>query len=133
MPATIEQPTLFEFRDQQFARTADRPQGRQEAPAERALHMHSLEAQDAHAAAFRGRRGEIVAWLRENGSATDRQVKDALFGDRGDMNMVRPRITELIAAGICHEIGSVVDDVTGMHVRIVRAKSEQEVRLEGIR
>ena len=96
-------------------------------PRERDLHVHSLEAVDAKAEDLRGRKAEIVAWLRQYGPATDRQVRDALFGDRGDMNMVRPRITELVKIGVCHEVGSEVDDTTGLHVRIVRAKMEGEL------
>jgi hypothetical protein len=94
---------------------------------ERALHIHSLDAVDAKAEVLTGRKAEIVAWLRQYGPATDRQVRDALFSDRGDMNMVRPRITELVKIGVCHEVGSVVDDTTGLHVRIVRAKMEGEL------
>jgi hypothetical protein len=96
-------------------------------PVERALHVHSLEALEVKAEALSGRKAEIVAWLRAYGPATDRQVRDALFGDRADMNMVRPRITELVKCGVCHEVGSVKDEATGLHVRIVRAKNEGEV------
>lgn len=95
-------------------------------PRERDLHIHSLEAVEAKAEDFKGRKAEIVAWLRQYGPATDRQVRDALFGDRADMNMVRPRITELVKIGVCHEVGAVKDDATGLHVRIVRAKMEGE-------
>jgi hypothetical protein len=37
----------------------------------------------------------------------------------------------LIVAGLCHENGEVEDPDTHCRVRIVRAKSEMEVRLEG--
>lgn len=134
MAPTLQQPTLFEFAAEQTwlrahaerRATEGGRKPRQEAP-ERALHMNSLEAHDAKADEMRGRKAAIVAWLRDYGPATDRQVRDALFGDRADMNTVRPRITELVALGKCHEVGSVVDQVTGLHVRIVRAKMEGEV------
>ena len=96
-------------------------------PKERALHIHSLLAQDAKADVLSGRKAAIAEWLRAYGPATDRQVRDALFGDRADMNMVRPRITELVKIGVCHEVGSVKDEATGLHVRSVRAKNEGEV------
>jgi hypothetical protein len=50
---------------------------------------------------------------------TDRQVMTAL--GFSDMNSVRPRITELIKAGLLIESGDTVDYVTGKRVRLVRA------------
>jgi len=122
MSIALVQPSLFDFV----------PPAPPQTPVERALHVHSLQAQGAKAGELKGRKAAILAWMRENGPATDRRVRDAMFGDGSDMNMVRPRISELIASWYCHEIGSIVDDVTGLHVRLVRAKTEMEVRLEGI-
>jgi predicted HTH transcriptional regulator len=126
MNATVEQPTLFGFATEQWVKAQAPRHEPARAPAERALHIHSLEAQDARAGELKGRKAAILDWLRERGPATDRQVRDALFGEHADMNMVRPRISELVAQGKCHEVGSVEDDVTGLHVRIVRAKNEGE-------
>jgi glutamate-1-semialdehyde aminotransferase len=50
---------------------------------------------------------------------TDRQVMNAL--GFSDMNSVRPRITELIKAGLLVEAGDTIDYVTGKRVRLVRA------------
>lgn len=132
MAVTSYQPTLFEFAADQARglmerRAQEGGQRRQQPAPVRALHVHSLEAQDATSGEMKGRKAAILAWLRENGPATDRQVRDALFGDHADMNTVRPRITELVALGKCHEVGAVKDEVTGLHVRIVRAMNEGEV------
>lgn len=118
---TDTQEDLFHHEAEVWARKFSAP-----AP-ERALHSHSLEALDAKGEELCGRKAKIVAWLRANGAASDRNVKDALFGEGADMNTVRPRITELINSGVCHEVGSIVDSVTGLHVRLVRAKNEGEL------
>ena len=57
---------------------------------------------------------------------TDRQVKDALFGNGGDMNACRPRISDLIRKGWIKEVGKVKDGVTGKQVRLVRAVTAEE-------
>ena len=56
---------------------------------------------------------------------TDRQVKDALFGNSGDMNLCRPRISDLMKKGWLKEVGK-VRWVTGKNVRLVRAVSAEE-------
>ncbi len=108
-------------REQDDAQKPERP------AVTRALHQHSLDAHEATAETMQGRKRAILEWLRAYGPATDRQVKDAVVGDRADMNSVRPRITELIGLGLAHEVGSIKDDVTGLHVRIVRARMEGEL------
>jgi hypothetical protein len=127
----MDQQDLFHAAHERYAATLaqrrqqeDRPEP---APApERALHQHSLDAHAATEETMTGRKRAIMEWLRAYGPATDRHVKEALFGERADMNTVRPRITELIAMGLCHEVGSIKDEVTGLHVRIVRARMEGE-------
>jgi len=127
----MEQQDLFHAAHERYAATLaqrrqqeDRPEP---APApERALHQHSLDAHAATEETMTGRKRAIMEWLRAYGPATDRHVKEALFGERADMNTVRPRITELIAMGLCHEVGSIKDEVTGLHVRLVRARMEGE-------
>ena len=126
----MDQQDLFHAAHERYAATLaqrrqqeDRPEP---APApERALHRHSLDAHAATEETMTGRKRAIMEWLRAYGPATDRHVKEALFGG-ADMNTVRPRITELIAMGLCHEVGSIKDEVTGLHVRIVRARMEGE-------
>jgi predicted HTH transcriptional regulator len=73
------------------------------------------------------RKRMILGWLFANESGTDRQIKDALFGETADMNKVRPRISDLIKAGRVIEIGSKKDDLTGKLVRVV-ALPESEMR-----
>lgn len=46
---------------------------------------------------------------------TDREIKEALHFE--DMNQVRPRLTEMIKAGVVRESGSKLDQSTNMHVR----------------
>ena len=128
----MEQQDLFHAAHERYAATLaqrlqqeDRPEP---APApERALHQHSLDAHAATEETMTGRKRAIMEWLRAYGPATDRQVKDAVIGERADMNSVRPRITELIGLGLAHEVGSIKDSITGLHVRIVRARMEGEV------
>jgi len=85
----------------------------------RAMHEDSLAARERHATALAGRMLEVFEWLRTHGPATDREIRDALFGEHADMNMVRPRITDLKRLGFVRETGRRVDDATGVPVRVV--------------
>lgn len=87
----------------------------------RGRHDNSLAARgdERLQAALTGRRAQIVAWLREHGPATDREIVEGVFFAGADMNLVRPRVTELLRAGLLIEVGSVRDPVTGMTVRRV--------------
>lgn len=85
----------------------------------RAMHEDSLAARERHATALAGRMLEVWEWLRVHGPATDRECRDALFGEHADMNMVRPRITDLKRLGFVRETGRRVDDATGVPVRVV--------------
>ena len=73
-----------------------------------------------HAAALAGRKALIVDCIRlAHEPLTDRQIKDRIFGEGGDMNLVRPRITELIRERRLIECGEIVDSATGDTVRKV--------------
>jgi hypothetical protein len=85
----------------------------------RGRHENSLVAHDAMSVELRGRRAEVMGWLRDHGPATDRQVRDGLYGPTADMNMVRPRISELLDARLLWELDRVEDASTGMQVRRV--------------
>lgn len=89
----------------------------------REMHEDSLAARERHATALAGRMLEVFEWLRSHGPATDRECRDALFGEHADMNMVRPRITDLKRLGFVRETGRRVDDATGVPVRVVEALS----------
>ena len=90
-------------------------------PSGRGRHETSLAAHEATRPQMVGRRMDIWRWLRANGPATDRDVRDGLYGAAADMNMVRPRITEMLGAGWLIEEGTTHDAATGMRVRRVRA------------
>lgn len=85
----------------------------------RGRHENSLGAHDAIAVELRGRRAEVMTWLRNHGPATDRQVRDGIYGPNADMNMVRPRISELLDARVIREVDRIEDAATGMQVRRV--------------
>lgn len=76
--------------------------------------------------ALEGKRQTVYAALQRLGRATDRQVKEWLGA--GDMNAVRPRITELIEAGWAEEVGTCTDATTQRTVRVVRALTADERR-----
>jgi len=133
MPASfsvVVQPELFatlptEASDQRRSR----PDGRRRtahAP-QRAQHANSLAAWHEADNAISARQEAVLAWLREHGPATDRQVRDGLLGATEDMDGVRPRITELVEAGLVVECGRQADHVTGRQVRITRARLAGEV------
>lgn len=87
----------------------------------RGRHSNSLAAYDDQRlqAEMTGRRAMIVAWLREHGPATDREIVAGLYHDGADPNLVRPRVSELLDAGAIVETGHVRDHATGMKVRRV--------------
>lgn len=65
------------------------------------------------------RRGIVLGLFQDNPHTafTDRQALNRLYPGSNDMNMVRPRITELIESGELIERGSVQCPVTGKSVR----------------
>jgi hypothetical protein len=90
------------------------------APApQRGLHAHSLVAKEHNQDAHKGRKQLILECLTVKGKPmTDRQIRDAICHG-GDMNSVRPRITELIKEGKLMEFAEIVDQVTHEDVRVV--------------
>ncbi|KKL78080.1 hypothetical protein LCGC14_2028470 [marine sediment metagenome] len=75
------------------------------------------------------KRQKIVycAFIVASRPMTDRLALIALgYPSGGDMNKVRPRITELIAAGLLEEKGKTQDSVTGRTVRLVGLPAEQK-------
>lgn len=63
------------------------------------------------------RKKMILSCYRKAGHGlSDREVK-CLLGF-SDMNMVRPRITELVAEGKLHEAGTIKCNTTGRNVRL---------------
>ena len=82
-------------------------------------HSYSLASYgEMSAQVEQARKAQIVEWLRKFGPANDRMVRDGLYPG-ADMNMVRPRITELLDAGALRECGGRVCPETGRTVRMV--------------
>ena len=67
----------------------------------RKMHCHSIETYHEEHEKLSQRASEILKWFKEmrQDVATDRMCRDAMF-PHGDMNTVRPRITELIQANL---------------------------------
>ena len=87
----------------------------------RGRHENSLASHDAMRSRIRARQSLVLVWVDEHGPATDRDIRDGLYGDGADMNLVRPRVSELLDAGHLVECGRCEDAVTGRTVRRVRA------------
>lgn len=95
------------------------------------MHINSIAAYREEFDKLSQRSKAIYFYLLNAGVArTDRMILGAIFGE-GDMNMVRPRITELLQDGWLVETGS-VKDVTGKTVRLVKALTQAEI-LDGKR
>ncbi len=117
-----EQPQLFDFPSVLCA-SAQRRQGwRRPRPAteNRGHHANSLDAYaEIREAGAVARRRVILDWVRRHGPATDREIRDGLFGEHADMNMVRPRVSECLRDSTLVECGRALDPHTGRHVRRV--------------
>lgn len=94
----------------------------------RGRHENSLaaRAEADRSGRLSGRRAQIFEWVSANGPATDREIARGLFGPHADMNLVRPRVSELLAAGRLRELDRVQDSVTGAHVRRVEPSNRFE-------
>ena len=82
-----------------------------------AVHDNSVEAFRDLESFLTGRRLEVYNWVKANGQATDRKIKNSLGYE--DMNQVRPRISELVEFGAFKEVGRELDPKTNCRVRIV--------------
>ncbi len=78
----------------------------------------SRVARDSALPQLAKRAAAILAWLAEHGPATDREVMRGL--GFVEPNAVRPRISELIDAGLVAECGERLCVTTGQRVRLVR-------------
>jgi hypothetical protein len=100
--------------------TGTTPYAVRTAKREQHVHRHSIDGYHASKGAISRRAMLVLKVLRESRvPMTDREVMRAL--SFSDPNAVRPRITELIDAGIITEAGSVRDGLTGKTVRKVKA------------
>ena len=85
------------------------------------MHAHSLEAYYAGTDQFSARQRQILAILRKQ-PMSDREIMLALRFT--DPNSVRPRLTELLKAGIIEECGEQADPITRKTVRVVRLRPD---------
>lgn len=82
-----------------------------------AMHSNSLAAYAQEQPKLDERKERILNVVQQLGPVTDREVCQIL--EYKEMNMVRPRITELVRSGRLVEIAKVKDHETGKSVRLV--------------
>jgi hypothetical protein len=87
------------------------------------IHANSVTSYRAEEPKLARRALDILFWVRAHGPATDRQIARGM--GFGDMNSVRPRVTELVESGFLTELDSVKCEVTGRHVRRVGIPQKQ--------
>lgn len=81
------------------------------------VHENSLLAYRSETQRITLRAATVFAWVCRHGRSTDREIMRGLGFN--DPNKVRPRITELVTAGMLAEVGSIRDAETGKTVRQV--------------
>lgn len=81
------------------------------------MHPNSLAAYRSEVRRISLRAATVYAWIREHGRSTDREVMKGL--GYHDPNKVRPRITELVDAGMLAEVDEKIDPETRKRVRVV--------------
>jgi hypothetical protein len=100
------------------------------------MHINSLNTYQEEMARLSKRAKLILSWMlvkdkeRINTIHTDREIKEGM--NFSEMNMVRPRITEMIKAGILIEYGSTTCQTTGKTVRLVaipKAENPNQMKL----
>lgn len=95
------------------------------------IHEHSIQAYHAELPKLSRRALKIMDWLELNPRKTDREVMLGLGFT--DMNSVRPRITELVEAGMLVEVGEKACPMTGKTVRIVDLSLDQKGQRQDLR
>jgi DNA-binding Lrp family transcriptional regulator len=81
------------------------------------IHPNSVKAYYEGQKAFTERHHKVLEYLQEHRIATDREIMRGL--GFGEPNAVRPRITELVQAGVLRECGTLSDPETLKTVRLV--------------
>lgn len=95
------------------------------------IHQHSIDAYHDEQPRLSRRLERVVAWLELHPKQTDREIMAGL--GFGDMNAVRPRVTEGIEAGRIVEVGEKRCPVTGKTVRIVDLSLDERGRRQDVR
>lgn len=88
------------------------------------IHQNSLTAYQSIKDLGDRHRRIFELFMMRGSPMTDRDVKVA--GRFDDMNLVRPRITELIDLGFLVECGNVIDQATKKTVRQCRIKNSMD-------
>lgn len=91
--------------------------------AEHRMHENSLDAYLAERLRLSARARQIYRWVTVHGRATDREIMRGLLFS--DMNCIRPRVTELVQAGLLKEVARRHDADTGKTVRVVDVMGAQ--------
>jgi predicted HTH transcriptional regulator len=92
------------------------------------VHANSVDCYHAEKAKLSKRADAVLAWVTEKGPRTDREIAYGMgFGE--NLNAVRPRITELIDAGLLMEVGDVRCPVTSKRVRRVDIRRPRQLDL----
>jgi len=82
------------------------------------MHSNSIDAYESEKVNLSKRALSILTELESRPRpCSDRQLKDRL--GYSDMNMVRPRVTELIGKGLVFEVGKYPCEITGKSVRLI--------------
>ncbi len=92
------------------------------------IHENSVAAYNQELPKLSRRAMLVCAWIELNGPSTDRQVMRGMGFT--DMNSVRPRITELVEAGLLFEVRSTICPETRKRVRVVGRPIKQLELLE---
>lgn len=94
------------------------------------MHQNSLNVYTQMRDKLKGRKALIVSYFEKiKHPVTDRQCLGSLFPYTDNINMVQPRITELIGLGILREVGKHFDEATKATVRMVELNAEPQAQL----
>ena len=91
------------------------------------IHANSIQAYHAEKPKLSRRATAILAYITEHGPHTDREVMRGM--GFAEPNAVRPRITELVDAGLLMEVGDVTCPTTHKRVRRVDVRRARQVPL----
>ena len=91
------------------------------------MHNNSITTYNEEKPSLSKRSMQIMSWLNNHPyPLTDRSVKVGMGFE--DMNMVRPRITELIKGGHVTEVGSKICPDTGKTVRLIQLTKHADAK-----
>ena len=91
------------------------------------VHQNSIAAFYQEQTKLSRRAADVLWFIREHGACTDREVMNGL--GFSEPNAVRPRITELLEAGLLVDVGNTRCHFTGKTVRKVDIPRPQQARL----